>query len=43
LQNMALVIEKMMEDLQTIEQRDKGTQLYLPSGLRYSGDLTKVG
>jgi hypothetical protein len=43
LQNMALVIEKMMEDLQTIEQRDKGTQLYLPSGLRYTGDLTKVG
>jgi hypothetical protein len=41
-QNLALVIEKLMEDLQTLEQR-KGTQLYLPSGLRYSGDLTKVG
>jgi hypothetical protein len=41
-QNLALVIEKMIEDLQTLEQR-KGTQLYLPSGLRYTGDLTKVG
>jgi hypothetical protein len=43
LQNMALVIEKLFEDVQTLEQRDQGPQLYLPSGLRYSGDLTKVG
>jgi hypothetical protein len=39
----ALVIEKLFEDLQTLEQRKHGPQLYLPSGLRYTGDLTKVG
>lgn len=36
IQNLALVIAKMIED-------ENSPKLYLPSGLRYSGDLTKVG
>jgi hypothetical protein len=35
-QNLALVIAKMLED-------ESSPKLYLPSGLRYTGDLTKVG
>jgi hypothetical protein len=38
IQNMALVIATMIE-----ERSEQSPQLYLPSGLRYTGDLTKVG
>jgi hypothetical protein len=40
-QNQALVIAKLVEDVQALEGR--GSRLYLPSGLQYTGDLTKVG
>lgn len=40
-QNQALVIASLIEDLQKLEQR--GRPLYLPHGLHYTGDLTKVG
>jgi hypothetical protein len=43
LQNMALILAKIIGDLQKLEQREKSPKLYLPSGLRYRGDLTRVG
>lgn len=43
IQCMALVMAQIIGDLQKLEQREKSPKLYLPSGLRYSGDLSKVG
>lgn len=39
--NLAIVNAQLVDDMRAIEER--GSKLYLPSGLRWTGDLKKVG
>jgi hypothetical protein len=39
--NLAIINAQLINDLRELEQR--GQKLYLPSGLRWTGDLTRVG